>query len=297
CPYCKKHEVPESYSVNRDNTARNALKLIEVELSGEPRPHNLLEGVTDKDFRPLSVESLSALLQQSNALSDDGSIRDEAGLVADSLTPTLSSARLGLSRDIGGRASDDDEASIFSVQTPLGRRLTVAAVLDGHHGAAVSRLASEALPRLFAETARKLPAPRLSASAGDAEDVAGALPALVAALEEELYRAFQAGIFATGGSTLLLAVLEEGRLTLANVGDCRAVLSSRGAPLLLNEAHSPGAPGERARFLAAGVVAAADHIQASDINVTRSLGDFDLGPPIKWRDERGAARGPLLSAP
>lgn len=59
CPYCKKHEVPESYSVNRDNTARNALKLIEVELSGEPRPHNLLEGVTDKDFRPLSVESLS----------------------------------------------------------------------------------------------------------------------------------------------------------------------------------------------------------------------------------------------
>lgn len=44
-----------------------------------------------------------------------------------------------------------------------------------------------------------------------------------------------------------------------------------------------------------GIYCSADHIGGSDINVCRTLGDYDLGLPLKGRDEAGQQLGPLIS--
>lgn len=46
---------------------------------------------------------------------------------------------------------------------------------------------------------------------------------------------------------------------------------------------------------AVGIYCSADHIGGSDINVCRTLGDYDLGLPLKGRDEMGQQLGPLIS--
>ena len=43
------------------------------------------------------------------------------------------------------------------------------------------------------------------------------------------------------------------------------------------------------------MVCSADHIGGSDINVCRTLGDYDLGLPLKGRDAAGRQLGPLIS--
>ena len=44
-----------------------------------------------------------------------------------------------------------------------------------------------------------------------------------------------------------------------------------------------------------GIYCSADHIGGSDINVCRTLGDYDLGLPLKGRDPQGRQLGPLIS--
>jgi protein phosphatase 2C family protein 2/3 len=106
------------------------------------------------------------------------------------------------------------------------------------------------------------------------------------------------GELPTGGTTILIHVLAGSLVFTANVGDCKAVLSNRGAPEPLSEAHNPPVPSEQERFTAAGVPCFSDHIGGSDINVCRTVGDYDLGPPLKWRENCGGiARGPLISDP
>jgi protein phosphatase 2C family protein 2/3 len=120
----------------------------------------------------------------------------------------------------------------------------------------------------------------------------------VRALDDAAFRAHLSGSMPTGGTTLILHVFTSTHLFTANVGDCKAVLSSRGAPEALSEAHNPPVGSERARFEAAGVPCSADHIGGSDINVCRTLGDYDLGAPLKWRAAGGAAPlGPLIPDP
>jgi hypothetical protein len=46
---------------------------------------------------------------------------------------------------------------------------------------------------------------------------------------------------------------------------------------------------------AIGIYCSADHIGGSDINVCRTLGDYDLGLPLKGRDAQGRQLGPLIS--
>ena len=121
-------------------------------------------------------------------------------------------------------------------------------------------------------------------------------------LDTETYEAYRSGKVPTGGTTLLIVLLTDEYIYTANVGDCKAVLSSRGAPEALTEAHNPPIQSEKQRFEAAGVPCFADHIGGSDINVCRTLGDYDLGEPLKWRcfgdtGNESQACGPLSSQP
>lgn len=58
-------------------------------------------------------------------------------------------ASFGVAADSGGRATQDDRATAFSARLQDGNRITVAAVLDGHHGHALADLVVERLPKVF----------------------------------------------------------------------------------------------------------------------------------------------------
>lgn len=116
-------------------------------------------------------------------------------------------------------------------------------------------------------------------------------------LDDVAYDAHATGRLPTGGTTVIVHVITGSRIYTANVGDCKTLLSSRGAPEALSEAHNPPVESEKRRFSAAGVPCFSDHIGGSDINVCRTVGDYDLGPPLKWRDAGGAPLGPLISEP
>lgn len=167
--------------------------------------------------------------------------------------------------------------------------------MDGHHGAEISDLVSRNLPHCL-----------ISALNECGSDIAEALRTAVRRLDDLTYVAYRTGETATGGTTALILVMAGSDIIVANVGDCKAILSSKGAPEALSEAHNPPVDTERRRFAAAGVECFSDHIGGSDINVCRTIGDYDLGPPLKWReatsegclnDTRTRAQGPLVSDP
>ncbi|KAK2077390.1 hypothetical protein QBZ16_004235 [Prototheca wickerhamii] len=198
----------------------------------------------------------------------------------------LDQLQCGVVSDPGGRLANDDRYMLFSTHVAGRPRCTMIAVLDGHHAHHVASAVRDELPRAFV---------RAQHAEGD---LLRALGASVAALDEHVYALFERGAFRTGGTTLLAGVVAGDRLFTANVGDCKALLSVRGAGEALNTCHNPDVASERRRFAAAGVGTAADFILCSDINVCRSIGDWDLGQPLKWRDDvTGAARGPLVADP
>lgn len=192
----------------------------------------------------------------------------------------------GVSTDPGGRPNNDDRHILFSTCVPGRPKCTMIAVLDGHHAHYVASVVRDELPRLFVAAQRAQ------------RDLLAALGATVAALDDHVYSLFERGCLRTGGTTLLALVVYGDQLFVANIGDCKALLSVRGVGEALNTCHNPDVPSERLRFAAAGVLTAADFIPCSDINVCRSIGDWDLGRPLKWKDlVSGAASGPLIGDP
>jgi serine/threonine protein phosphatase PrpC len=164
--------------------------------------------------------------------------------------------------------------------------------MDGHHGHQVAELVAKRLPDVV-----------VAAIATCGNDVQAALALSVRALDDAAFAAHAAGALQTGGTTVILLALAGLQVFAANVGDCKAIMSSRGAPEALSEAHNPPVENERQRFEAAGVVCFSDHIGGSDINVCRTIGDYDLGPPLKWRVPTVSGGGstlpcgPLISEP
>lgn len=197
----------------------------------------------------------------------------------------LPQARFGVAEDCGGRPYHDDTHALFSLCLPDGRRFTVAAVLDGHHQHHVAQLARDHLPRVMLLALR------------EQADVSEALASACRKLDDLAYEVHAQGLIRTGGTTLLVHVLSANEVYTAAVGDCKALISVKGAPEALNTCHNPDQASERERFAAAGIQCAADHIQDSDINVCRTIGDYDLGPPLKWRDTGGSPAGPLIPEP
>jgi len=211
------------------------------------------------------------------------------------LTPQddpLSMYSFGVTQDPGGRDYQDDRYTCFSVREGT-LRLTVAAILDGHHGHAISQLVTDSLPHCFITA--------LARHKNDSNSniyIHTVLSDTCRQLEDMTYAAHISENISTGGTTLFLLVLSPDQLWTASIGDCKGVVSSRGAPEVLNICHNPPVPSEQARFEAAGLRIYGDHVAGSDINVCRTLGDYDLGFPLKWRNDIEAEpEGPLSSLP
>lgn len=211
------------------------------------------------------------------------------------LTPQddpLSMYLFGVAQDPGGRDYQDDRYTCFSIREGT-LRLTIAAILDGHHGHAISQLVTDSLPHCFLTALA-----RHKNGTNSNIYIQKVLSDTCRQLEDLTYAAHISKNISTGGTTLFLLVLSPDQLWTACIGDCKGVLSSRGAPEVLNTCHNPPVPSEQARFEAAGLRIYGDHVAGSDINVCRTLGDYDLGPPFKWRDRLEAdPAGPLSSLP
>lgn len=78
------------------------------------------------------------------------------------------------------------------------------------------------------------------------------LPALqratISRLDDAVFARHNEGQLPTGGTTLIVHMLTGTHVYTANVGDCKSVLSSRGACVELNTCHNPNVPSERDRF-------------------------------------------------
>ncbi|KAL4440484.1 hypothetical protein ABPG75_003485 [Micractinium tetrahymenae] len=224
--------------------------------------------------------------QQVAAPSTNGSSAASARLAAPSEEPVgLPDFTVGWAQSQGNRPYQDDRCVEFVLQLPSGGSALVWAVADGHHQHFVAELVCEELKAT------------LSTAVAEQPSLEAALRATISRLDDVVFARHNEGQLHTGGTTLIVHMLTSTHVYTANVGDCKSVLSSRGACVELNTCHNPNVPSERDRFQAVGIYCSADHIGGSDINVCRTLGDYDLGLPLKGRDEQGKQLGPLISEP
>jgi hypothetical protein len=78
-------------------------------------------------------------------------------LVNISLQNVVSRAAFGIASNSGGRPYQDDRSTAFSTRLPDGTRVSVGAVLDGHHGHQIAELIAERLPAAFLAAVAKWP--------------------------------------------------------------------------------------------------------------------------------------------
>lgn len=101
------------------------------------------------------------------------------------------------------------------------------------------------------------------------------------------------GNLAHSGTTATTALLWGRKLSVANLGDCRAVLCQRGKAMELTGDQKPTTTHERQRIIDAGGFVDQEGFLNGVLGVSRALGDWnyeDLKPP-------GPKAGPLSSIP
>ena len=159
-----------------------------------------------------------------------------------------------------GLARENNEDSVF-VSRDTGRLDALLVVADGMGGHASGQVAS----RLVAET--------VSDELSDAGDIGGEdLKAILAKVNSTVYQASLAQSENAGmGSTLVMAAIKDGRLSLLNVGDSPAYLFRSGTVTEICQNHSW--PSEQAR---AGIITpeqVANHPQKH--RLARAVGVWD----------------------
>ena len=159
------------------------------------------------------------------------------------------------------------------------------AVFDGHGGKEVAIFAQ----RHFVEELVKNPKYQAGAVDAALKETYLAIDSLLRTSEgcKEVYRiqrdlpssapvdlrAARDGVGAAG-CTAVVAVLQSGRLFVANAGDSRAVLARAGRAVDMSVDHKPDLPEESARIRAAGSSIIEGRVNGN-INLSRSLGDLE----------------------
>lgn len=82
-------------------------------------------------------------------------------------------------------------------------------------------------------------------------------------------------IVVTSGCTAIVGVLQGNLLTVANLGDCRAVLGQQGKLIPLSEDHKPTRPDEKKRIQDLGGEVLMGRVEGT-LAVSRAIGDFDF---------------------
>jgi len=199
----------------------------------------------------------------------------------------LDRLEVGIHRDRGGLAFMEDESSVLQQQGTL----ALVGVYDGHCGAAAAQLLRDRLLSSIADhllgagddakdtlggrsgSWRDLGSSSSSSSPSPLDqDDAAACRALVAGFQA-CEAALTAGQTASGATAIVLMLQSGGQaLNVAWCGDCRAVLSRRGKPVVLTTDHTTKSPRELARVHRAGAEIL-DGRLGGFLQVTRAFGD------------------------
>eukprot|EP00271_Cylindrocystis_brebissonii_P019438 TRINITY_DN58_c0_g2_i1.p1 TRINITY_DN58_c0_g2~~TRINITY_DN58_c0_g2_i1.p1 ORF type:complete len:374 (+),score=62.05 TRINITY_DN58_c0_g2_i1:343-1464(+) len=219
----------------------------------------------------------------------EASVADSPG--SNGSPPSTRLLRSGLSTDQGKRATMEDESvqvddlleffpQIFCHDS---ERRAFYGVFDGHNGTGASSFVRKHLLRHVIED-----------------------PVFPWELSDVFLRAFEQLDLELeqaqeddSGTTALAALITGSSLLIANLGDCRAVLSRRGRAIDLSTDQRPTHPAEKERIEAAGgyVVVDGGGYLNGILGVARALGDWRM-TGLKGRDP-GSQRpfGPLSAVP
>ncbi|CAK0855194.1 unnamed protein product [Prorocentrum cordatum] len=198
----------------------------------------------------------------------------------------------------GWRESMEDASLVLPVGYVGGewRDAALFGVFDGHGGEQVSRLVARRLPGALAELGGELrqdPEKGLAAAYLRMDEFLRG-PGSAAELREMTLPGNEVRDSAEfTGTTAVCCVLEvgatptEGKITVANVGDSRAVLCRQGLAVALTEDHKPNLPRETARIEAAGSYVEEETVPGGgtgyrvngNLNLSRALGDLHYKEP------------------
>lgn len=244
--------------------------------------------ITRSKSAPIGVLKLEPRSSQESEEKDNSKSKDakapQAGQQKHSKSH-LSHLMCAVSSDIGQRKSMEDYhvvatgESISSHKSP--RIEAFLGVFDGHNGPEAAKFSSENLMHFLLQEYAK--------DCG----IAAALKGAFQSCEDALFGQWKGGLFGDSGTTgLACVIVSDGHMHLANVGDCRAVLSKSGRAEALTKDHRPGSPDERARIIGSGGFLDSDDYLNGEIGVSRAIGDFHLDS-IKKPEGSGA----LISEP
>ncbi|MDR3646283.1 MAG: PP2C family protein-serine/threonine phosphatase [Candidatus Babeliales bacterium] len=111
------------------------------------------------------------------------------------------------------------------------------AVFDGHGGYRVAQYAKENLYTKFLNKLEK------------EVDIKTSLATIIEEFNSELPEKLGEDVAELQGSTAVVAVIQDDKITVANVGDSRAVLSRNGQAVALSVDHKPNNPREKTRII------------------------------------------------
>ncbi|VFQ59564.1 unnamed protein product [Cuscuta campestris] len=193
------------------------------------------------------------------------------------------SIRSGSFSDIGPRRyMEDEHVRIDNLPAHLGSLFTLPnpsafyGIFDGHGGAEAAAYVRKNAIRFFFKDAH------FPQTCDNIDD-----PVFLGELESCLRRGFlladlaladERSVSTSSGTTALTALVLGRLLMVANVGDCRAVLSRKGEAFDMSQDHRPNCSGERRRVEALGAFVDDGYLNGV-LSVTRALGDWDMKLP------------------
>ncbi|KAK4414958.1 putative protein phosphatase 2C 27 [Sesamum alatum] len=217
------------------------------------------------------------------SISEDSTIADRRQILLNNFLPAL---RSGEWSDIGGRSDMEDThicipdlARNFGCAGSGEEVISFYGVFDGHGGKGAAQFVRDHLPRIIVEDV----------------DFPLELEKVVTRSFMETDAAFakSCSIESTlsSGTTALTAMIFGRSLLVANVGDCRAVLSRCGVAIEMSKDHRPSCVNERLRIESLGGYVDDGYLNGQ-LGVSRALGNWH----IKGLKE-GEKGGPLSAEP
>lgn len=179
----------------------------------------------------------------------------------------------------------DDVSAEFPEAWKMGKRHAYYGVYDGHGGKEAAELCEAILHK------------NIFSDAQYATDVEAALRSSFALTDAAILERSVAEQWKSG-TTVVLGILMDSQLIIANTGDSEAVLGVRTSagyePLVLSEKHKPSDPAERDRIKKAGGHVVFGRVMGS-LAVARSLGDRDFKHPYNKADDHFVSATPYIS--
>ncbi|KAL5700711.1 protein-serine/threonine phosphatase [Ranunculus cassubicifolius] len=205
----------------------------------------------------------------------------------------LPTIRSGSFTSIGQRASMEDEhIMIDDLSSYLGSVCPTPSaffgVFDGHGGPDAAAYVKTNATEIFFNNADFLQ----TSETDDDDD-------LLKTMEGSFHKSFLYADLAlandlhvrkSSGTTAITAIILGRRLLVANVGDCRAVLSRKGDTIEMSQDHRPMNEPERARVEKSGGHIIDGKYLNGVLSVSRALGDWDMKLPL-------GSTSPLIAEP